>query len=175
MGDTPMVESAERAGVDGRGSAGGKSTAMCKSAMRNVVVRESTAGMDEPRMSVTEVRVMAEGRTVRDVPVMIVQHIVVVPVGSPVMPAPAETSEDADPNTQAERNPWAIEIEAGNADPRGVVWERISVDDPWIVFGYVNDVRICRFNRNRLSVIRDSFLLRTLQVPSLLRPLAHHL
>jgi len=94
-----MVESAERAGVDGRRRATGKSSAVCKSPMWNIAVWESVGGMTEPRMSATEASVMGERRTVRAVPVVVVQDIVVVPVGAPVMPAPAKASEDTDPDT----------------------------------------------------------------------------
>jgi hypothetical protein len=89
---------------------------MCKAAVWDFIVRNS--GM---RKAVTEVRVMHESRTVRDVSVMVVHHIVSVPIGSPVVPAPAEPAGDADPDSQAERDPWAIDIEAGNPDPPGIV------------------------------------------------------
>src|SRR4030088_2962228 len=111
-----------------------------------------SAGMAEVRMSVPEVAVsevvvMHESRRVRDVPVVVVHHVMSVPVGSPMVPTPAKATEDADPDSQAEGNPWAIDIEPGNPVPRRVVWEGVPVDDPRIVFGYVNNFRIGRFNR----------------------------
>src|SRR5882762_4098801 len=106
-------------------------------------------------MSVTEVVVIDESRTVRDVPVMVVHHIVSVPIGSPVMPAPADAAEYTDSNTQAEHNPRAIDIETGNPIPPGVVLEGRPIDIPRIVFGHVNNFRIRRRNRDRLAVRRD--------------------
>jgi len=185
MRHASMVESAERAGVDARRRARVQATVVRRSGMRDIIVRSSAGGMSRLRMFVTEVRVpeiramevrvMVESRTVRAVPVMIVQDVVPVPIGSPVMPAPTKASEDTDPDTQAERNSRAIDVEARDPDPCGVVWKRLSVDNPWIVLGYVNDIRICRFDRDRLPVRRDTFLLRALQVPSLLCPPTHYL
>src|SRR6266436_3188427 len=106
-------------------------------------------------MSVTEVVVIDESGTVRDVPVMVVRHIVSVPIGSPVMPAPAEAAEYTDSNTQAERNSRAIDIEAGNSIPPRVVPEGRPIDIPRIVFRYVNNFRIRRRNRDRLADRRD--------------------
>jgi hypothetical protein len=106
-------------------------------------------------MSVTEVVVIDESRTVRDVPVMIVHHTVSVPIGSPVMPTPAEAAEYTDSNTQAEHNARAIDIEARNSIPPRVVLEGRPIDIPRIVFRHVNNFRIRRLNRDRLAVRRD--------------------
>ena len=132
-------------------------------------------GVATPRKVVSEVAVAHESRTVREVSVVVVDHVMSVPVSPPVMPPPTKAAKDADSNSQAESNPWPIDIEAGKPQPLGVVWEGIPVHDPRIVFGHVNEVWIRGFNRDRLSVRCDSFLLRAFQVSRLLRPLAHHL
>src|SRR6266436_4029189 len=131
-----------------RKSAGvGKSAAMRKfSAVRN------SFGMSEQWMSVTVVVAVGESPAVGDVPVMVVYQVVVVPIGSPVMPAPAKTSEDA--NSQAERNPWPLDEGAWNPDPSWIERERVPVDDPRIIFRQVNDFRVCWFNQDRLSLGR---------------------
>jgi hypothetical protein len=55
----------------------------------------------EARRSVIEMGVIAEGpvvtesRAVRDVVVVVIFHFAAVPVGSPVVPPPAESPEDA--------------------------------------------------------------------------------
>jgi hypothetical protein len=124
-------------------------------------------------MSVIEVAAIDESRAVGDVPVMVVYHVVVVPIGSPVMPAPAKASEDA--NSQAERYPWPLDEGARNPDPSWIEREGVPVDHPRIIFRHVNDFRVCWFNHDRLSLGGDGFLLRALQVPGLLRSLTHHL
>src|SRR5258708_19585735 len=97
--------------------------------MWDVGVRNS-AVLAEQRMPVTGVVVIHESRTVRDVPVMVVQHIVSVPIGSPVMPAPAEAAEYTDSNTQAECNPRAIDIEAGDPNPPSAGRQRPPTPTP---------------------------------------------
>ena len=124
-------------------------------------------------MSVTVVVAIGESPAVGDVPVMVVYQVVVVPIGSPVMPAPAKPSEDA--NSHAERNPWPLDEGARNPDPSWIERKGVPVDDPRIIFRHVNDFRVCWFNHDRLSLGRDGFLLRALQVPGLLRSLTHRL
>src|SRR6266478_464629 len=51
----------------------------------------------------------------------------------------------------------------------------VPVDNPRIIFRHVNDFRVCWFNHDRLSLGRDGFVPRALQVPGLLRSLTHHL
>src|SRR3979490_1931703 len=94
--------------------------------------------------TVTEVRVMVESRTVRHVPLMVMHHVVVVPIGSPVVPPPAVAAENADSDPQAKRNSRPIDINSGNSNPPRVIRERIPVNDPWVVFRHVNDLRIGR-------------------------------
>src|SRR2546422_9148295 len=53
-----------------------------------------------------------EGSAVRDIPVMVVHHAVAAPVGVPVVPSPAESSVEAEPETDSERNPWAGGVQA---------------------------------------------------------------
>ena len=129
--------------------------------------------MSEQWMSVTVVVAIDESPAVGDVPVMVVYQVVVAPIGSPVMPAPAKAGEDA--NSQAECNPWPLDECARNPDPPWIERERVPVDDPRIIFRHINDFRVRWFNHDRLSLGRDGFLLRALQVPGLLRSLTHHL
>src|SRR5260370_22645651 len=142
-------------------------------AMRKFSAVRNSFGMSEQWMSVTVVVAIGESPTVRDVPVMVVYQVVVVPIGSPVMPAPAKPSEDA--NSPAERNPWPLDEGARNPDPSWIERETVPVDAPRIIFRHVNDFRVCWFNHDRLSLGGDGFLLRALQVPGLFPSLTHHL
>jgi hypothetical protein len=131
--------------------------------------------MSEARISVTEVVTIDESRAVGNPPVMVERQVVSVPIGSPVVPAPAIAGEDTNSNPQAERNPWPIQVEARLPVPVRIQREGRPVYDPRIVFRHVNDFRVRRFNPDRLSIVRDVFLLRAIQVPSLLRSLTHDL
>jgi hypothetical protein len=115
----------------------------------------------------------AEIPAVGSVRVTAVNHAMSVPISSPAVPAPAEATKETDTNSHAEPDPRPIEEEARNPDPTRIEREGITVDDPGIVFRHINDLRICRFNHDRISLGRDGFLLRVLQVPGLLRSPAH--
>src|SRR5207237_8635712 len=138
-------------------------------AMRKFSAVRNPFGMSEQVMSVTVVDASDEGPAVGDVPVMVVYQVVVVPIGSPVMPAPAKAGEDA--NSHAERNPWPLDEGARNPDPPWIERERVPVDDPRIIFRHINDFRVRWFNHDRLSLSRDGLRLRAAAVPCLLRPL----
>ena len=156
-----VSEAAERTGMHA-----GKRAAMSDPA---------TAGMIDPRASTTETVAISESPAVGDVRVMVVNQAVSVPIRSPAVPPPAETTEETDTNSQAEPDPRSIEEKARNPNPTRIEREGITVDDPGVVFRHINDLRICWFNHDRISLGRDGFLLRALQVPGLLRSPAHHL
>src|ERR1700687_2574113 len=75
-------------------------------AMLKIAAMSKSAGMSDEWMSVIGVAAIDESRAARNVPVMVVYDVVSVPIGSPVVPPPAEASEHADSNSQAERNSW---------------------------------------------------------------------
>ena len=129
----------------------------------------------ESRASARDTVSIAEFPAVGDVRLIAVSQAVSMPIRSPVMPPPAEIAEEADPDPHSKHDPRPIEVEARSPNPTGVECNRITVDCPGIVFRHVNDLRICRFNDNRLSLGCDRFLLCGLQVSGLLRSLAHHL
>src|SRR6202790_5041279 len=131
--------------------------------------------MIETRTSATEAVSIAEFPAVGDVRVIAVNQAVSVPIRFPAVPPPAEATEETHPNSHAEPDPRPIEVEPRNPNPTRIELEGITVDDPGIVFRHINDLRICRFNDDRISLGRDGFLLCALQVPSLLRSPAHHL
>src|SRR5271155_2179298 len=131
--------------------------------------------MIETRVCAAEGVVIAELSAVRDVRVIAVNHAVSMPVRTPAVPPPAEATVETDANSKAEPDPRPIVVEARNSNPTRVVGEGITIDDPGIVFRYINDLWICRLNHDRIPIGRDGFLLGALQVPGLLRSLTHHL
>src|SRR5580704_12272882 len=90
--------------------------------------------------------VMAELSAVRDIRVIAVSQVVFVPIRTPVVPSPAEAAVEADTNSEPEPDPRPIVVEPWNANPGGVVGERVAVDDPGIVFRNINDLWVGRFN-----------------------------
>ena len=114
--------------------------------------------MIEPASAAIGVAI-AELPAVGQVWVIAVNQAVPMPIRSPAVPPPAEAIEETDTNSHAELDPRSIEVEAWNLKPIGVDSEGIAVNDPGIVFRYVNDLRIRWFNYDRVSVGRDGFLL----------------
>jgi hypothetical protein len=89
--DAAMIETAEGVGMNAGGCAARKSTGVTEAGM--VVTRRSAIEMTViARGSV----VIDESRTVGDVGVVVVFHLAAVPVGSPVVPAPAKVAENPD-------------------------------------------------------------------------------
>jgi hypothetical protein len=79
-----MIETAEGAGMNAGGCAPRKSA------------RVTETRMVETTGSAIEMTVIAKGSAVGDVGVVVVFHIVAMPVGSPVVPAPAKAAENSD-------------------------------------------------------------------------------
>src|SRR2546428_13721974 len=57
-----------------------------------------------------------EGSAVRDIPAMVVHPAVAAPVGVPAVPSPAESSVEAEPETDSERNPRAGDGQAAEPE-----------------------------------------------------------
>src|SRR6266849_10561856 len=134
-----------------------------------------STGMIESGASASKAVVIAELSAMGEVRVIAVNQATPVPIRSPVVPPPAEAAEETDTNSNTEPDPRPVEEEARNPNPTWVELERTTVDDPRIVLRHIHDLRICRINDDRISLGRHGFLRRALQVPGLLRSLAHHL
>ena len=107
---------------------------------------------------------------------MIKDWVVVVPVPSPMPPAPAETTEPADSEAESEVKIRAAEPNSRIFIPSRPRQYRISVDQPRVIRRDVNDLGINRCDLDIPIVVgRYVLLLCRLQIPGLLRFLAHEL
>src|SRR5258708_9435990 len=127
--DAAMIEAA---GMIAEGCAARKSA--CWSVIEMVVIE-----MVVIEMTVIEMTVIAIGSIVGDVAIVVVHHSVAVPVGSPVVPAPAEAAENADADPQTERHPGSGEC-FGITNPTRIVFDRCPVHIPRILFRHVTNV-----------------------------------
>src|SRR5207253_6691915 len=112
----------------------------------------------EPGTAAVEMVVADEGAAVRDIPVVVEHHAVAAPVGVPVVPSPAESTVEADPETDSERNPRAGGVQAGVPEPAGVCDERRAVDQPRIVGRHIDHLGVCRLDHDRLALRDDVYL-----------------
>src|SRR6266849_1533119 len=102
--------------------------------------------------------VIDESRTVGNISVVVVDDVVVVPVGIPVVPSPAKAGVETHPKAQPKRNPRTDGVEPAIGDPARIDYQRRPIDNPGIVYRHVNDLWICRLNDDCLPLSYDLFL-----------------
>jgi hypothetical protein len=112
-GDATVIKTAECTGVR-TGLAVGH---------REPMLRTGEASRGRPAMNfaavMTEIVAIYKSSAMGDVGIVVVNDRVVVPVGSPVMPSPSKTAEEADSKTYTERNLRTADENAGNRIPSG--------------------------------------------------------
>src|SRR5882757_2466032 len=116
-----------------------------------------------------------EGGAVREVPLVVVNSVVVVPVVTPVAPAPPEPAEEADTEACAEEEVRSAIPNSRIGIPARPGDERQAVHEPWIIGGYIDDIGSRGLNDDRGTLSGYILLRRGAQVAGLFRFLAHHL
>jgi hypothetical protein len=122
-----------------------------------------------------EVVPVIESVAPRVVPVVVVNDVSVMPIASPMMPAPSIASEPTNSEAGSEREVGAVKPDSGIRVPPRPLRDGISVNHPRIISRDVNVIGASRLNDDR-RVLRGYGLLRCgLKITGLLCPLAHHL
>src|SRR6267154_3489578 len=133
------------------------------------------AGMIEVA-SISKVVAIDDGPAIRNVGVVVVDNpTFVVPIVSPMVPAPAEAAKVADSKAQPKTYPWTIQEKSRIRIPTGEDRQRRAVDQPGIVLRHVNQVCLGRLNHDGFPLVTYLFLGRSIQVPSLFGALTHGL
>src|SRR5580658_11105726 len=103
----------------------------------------------------------------REVPGVVVERVVVMPVESPMTPSPSKTAEPADAEAESER-------EIRTAKPDSWIWvpsrprhDGISVNQPGVIRRHVNHIGVGRLNVDIRAIVLHDFLLRGLQIAGL--------
>src|SRR5580704_209492 len=109
------------------------------------------------------------------VPVMVINGEVVVPIESPMMPAPPVAAEEADPKASSEGEKWSFIPDPRIRIPSRPRPYRASINYPGIIGRHVNHIGLRRFNDYRRALRRYRLLRRALQIAGLLGSLAHYL
>ena len=135
----------------------------------------SVKRVDVVEVSPVEVVAIDDRSTVGDIGVVIVDHPMAVPVPSPVIPAPPESSEEADSKSSAEEKSRAVVKDSRNRIPTWVSDNGIAVYEPGIIGRHVHLIRSCWLDDNRVALRRHLFLLVAIQMAGLLSLLAHRL
>src|SRR5271167_2617622 len=92
------------------------------------------------------------------VAVVVETNIVVMPIVSPVSPAPAKTAKEADPKGEAKRNSRTIKEQARIPIPAGPNPDGFSIDEPWVILGNVHHLRVGGLDHNGLPLLAHLFL-----------------
>src|SRR5208283_1215950 len=109
------------------------------------------------------------------VPVVVIHYDSVMPIESPLRPAPSIAPEEADSESRSEREVRAAKPDSGIGVPSRPRHYGTSVNRPRIIRGDVNDIGASRLNDDRRALRRYRLLRRGLKIAGFLRPLAHHL
>src|SRR5882672_4559171 len=117
-----------------------------------------SASMIEVCVRVIEGVVISEDSAVGLVVVIVETNVVVVPVVSPMVPAPAKATEVADAEAVAKLNSRSGKIESWIPIPAWPDPDRRSIHEPGIIFRHVNDLRIGRLDHDCLTLLADCLL-----------------
>ena len=96
---------------------------------------------------------IGEDSAVGNVAVVVEGDAVVMPVISPVVPAPAKAAEEANTKAETKRNSRSGKVQPWIPIPARPNSEGLSIHEPGIVFRHVNDLRISRLDYDRLPLL----------------------
>src|ERR1700687_4841073 len=96
--------------------------------------------------------VISEDSAVGHISVVVINDIVVMPVRSPVVPSPAKSAEIADSKAEAKRNSRAGKKQSRIRIPAWPNPDGLSIRKPGVILRNVNNLRVGRFDHNRLSL-----------------------
>ena len=116
-----------------------------------------------------------EGPAVGEIAVMVIECVMVVPVESPMAPAPSKAAEEADSETDAEREIRAAIPDTGIRIPSWPGDDGAAINGPGIVSGHVDYLGISGLNNDRGALGGYSLLRGIFQIAGFFRFLAHHL
>src|SRR5271157_1360781 len=111
----------------------------------------------------------------RVVPGMVIHRVSVMPIESPMTPAPSVSAVEADSEADSEREVRAAKPDSGIRVPSRPRSYRASVNQPRIIGGDVNGIRVGRLNTDRRVLRRYGLLRCALKIAGIFRFLAHHL
>src|ERR1700756_1770920 len=98
-----------------------------------------------------------------------------VPAEPPMSPAPTKPTKEANAKAEAKGDSGNSDVKSGISIPPRPHSNWRAIDDPWIVFRHVHNVRLGRFDDDLLILRAHLFVLAAFQVPSLLRTITHDL
>jgi hypothetical protein len=126
-------------------------------------------------VAVVEIVAIDDRSAVRDVGVVVVDHAMTMPVASPVMPAPSESSEEADSEADSKSNPCSGKEDPRHGIPAWVCDDRLAIDEPGIIGRHIDHLRIGRLYDDCVALSCYLFLFIRIQVAGFVSLLTHRL
>ena len=105
-----------------------------------------------------EVVAIDENSAVGYVAVVVEKNAVMMPIITPVVPAPAIPSKEADSKAETKRNSRTGKKQSWIRIPPRPDPDGLSIHEPWVIFRYVNNLRVGRFDHNGLPLLAHLFL-----------------
>ena len=127
------------------------------SALKSASTMKS-ATMIRVRALAVERVVISEDSAVGHISVVVINDIVVMPVGSPMVPSPTKPAKIADSKAEAPRDSRALKEQPWIPIPARPNPDRLSIRKPGIILRHVNDLRVGGFDHNGLPLIAHLFL-----------------
>src|SRR5467141_2152155 len=141
-------------------------------AVKSAALAVNSSALASPSVKVVPV---IKGVAPGVVPVVVISYGSVVPIRSPMMPAPSITSVEADSKADSERQIRAAIPNSGVWVPPRPRYYRTSVNQPRIIRGNVNDIGLGRLDDDGRVLRCYGLLGRARKIAGFLRALAHHL
>src|ERR1700758_4656284 len=156
--DASMIEATESPGVDASLAVGRRESML----WRPTVKAPPRKAMINPASASVEVITINENSAVGHVPMVVEKDAVMVPIGSPMVPTPAKATKKANAEAETKSNSRTRQVQTGIPVPAWPHRKRGAIDQPRIVFGYVDHLGVGRFDHDRRSVVGHLLLGRAL-------------
>src|ERR1700687_2085624 len=147
----------------------------CVAAIEVGVVEVAPIGAAAAEVIAVEVVAIDDGPAVGDVGVVVVDHPMAMPVGSPVTPAPPKSSEEPDPEADSKSNPHSGEEDPWYGIPTWICNDWLAIHEPGIIGRHVDHLRVGRFDDDRVALSGDLLLFIAIQVAGLVSLLTQRL
>lgn len=104
------------------------------------------------KAGVIEIVAIDDCSAMGDIGVVVVDHPVAMPVTAPMIPTPPKSSEEADSESNTERDCGAGKKYSGDRIPARVGNDRCPVHQPRIIGRHIDYFRVGRFDDNRVAL-----------------------
>src|ERR1700682_1356607 len=146
----------------------------CAPAERVAVVK-AAAGVVEVAAALVTATAIDDRQAMGDVSVVVIDHLMAMPVASPVMPGPPKSSEVSDSKSTTEGDCRAGKKDSGHRNPARVGDHRYAVREPRIIGRHIDHIRVGWFDDDRVALIRYLLLFIAIQLAGLPSLLTHRL